>query len=580
MDGYTATLKGHRESFINLLRESTFLVVLFTTAIILVTTRIITAISSSSQTGSKTPPLAPYWVPQFGHIPRIAYNASSALWRLRNRYQGGVFSIRLLDNIHTFISRPSLSTLLLQQPQSVADERAIVRYLMLSSFGLRKQDVSAYNKVFKDIQEVNERALSGSGLEDLTNTTARQLKQVLADLVSFNTYPVDQMEWERLADSDVLEETEDSEPTMEVDFIELIRNFVAKTSTVAIFGTDFIDNFSETWQSLWLLEDGFIPLALKTPIWFPWAKAQRAKNALRTLHNFMYEFEAALDKDMKGEDPGPQWQDLDNVSALVKARAKIFQNHEVPIDARAAFDVALLWSLNAHSSHLISWSLLEIYQDSVLLEQIRDEIAPFVKILQPDNDFGGAVWVPPRTENLDLDGLMTKCPLLKAAYIETLRLYGGGWSVRLLREDLVLGDDGKTGESYVLRKGTYAHIAHDLLHSDPDSFHDPADWQLTRHIRETVDEAGVTHSTTSMGSVETYNGGLTMVNDSALALRKFLLYTAVIISLYEIEPAKGGRWKLPKVTKGPVSSRPSKEVKVWVKRRQLAERESFFKEAF
>ncbi|KAI5458601.1 cytochrome P450 [Mariannaea sp. PMI_226] len=557
-------------SLIRDLQEPTSLGIICTVLVVLLTTRFLTGGSSTFKDGSKSPPLAPYWIPLLGHLPRLYFSPSWALTRLRNRYSEGLFSIRVFGNTHTFIFKPDLVATLLQQPGSVADKQPFARHLLVSNFGLSGADVEAYDKAAADLQRVTEEYLSGSHLANLSKATFKDLKYAAPDLVSFNSYPIDHADWERLANAvKVAEDAQDSKAaktsTMAVDFVELIKNFVARTANVAIFGADFIENFAELWPHFWQFDNSFLTLALNVPIWVPWLGGQRGRMALRSVLGFMREYHDAWEKQLNQENKEPRWQDFHTVSPLIKARLEVFRKHGLSVNARASCDLALLWSLNASSTSLISWSLIELYRDPLLLEIVRKEIAPFAKVIQPKHEFSVAVWVPPKIESVDVDGLATKCPHLMAAYIETMRRYGGGWSASLLREDMTLKSDKS---SYSLKKGTFAHVLNDLHHSDPKSFPKPKDWNIERHLE--ADQTGKTQIA-SMGSVRPNDGSMTLSDDSEITMRNVLLFTSVIISLYDVQPPDGGEWSLPWISKGPVSSSLVRPLRVWISRRVTSE---------
>ncbi|KAH7143674.1 cytochrome P450 [Dactylonectria macrodidyma] len=566
MDGHEAASDGLDEGLIGSLQQPTSLAIICTIFVVVLTTRFITGGSSTLKNGSKTPPLAPYWIPVLGHLPRLFFNPIYPLMRLRNRYPEGAFSIRVLSNIHTFVFRPALSDALLKQPSSIADDQHIVRRLMVSNFGLSTKDLHAYDKASKEVQENTKEFLANSHLSDITEEALRGLNEQAADLVSFNSFPIDQMEWERLSGAEKVDDA-NNEIIMEADYMELVKNFIARTSNASIFGTDFIENFPEVWHNLWAFDDWFITLARAIPIWVPWVGGQRARSPQRQLLAFMREYHEAWEKSLNGENPGPKWQDLHNASQLVKSRIEVFRKHELSLDIRAAYDVSLLWSVNASSAPLIAWSLLELNQDSVLLAQVREEISPYVNIVQPSHQFGTSVWVAPRIETIDLDALLTKCPLLKATYLETVRLYGGGWSSKWLKEDVVLEEDGKA--ACVLKKGSYAHVLHDLHHSDPKYFPNPLVWQARRHLQDSENADSSQPKIANSTTVRPYDGGLTLSDDSEFTLRRMLLYTAVIVSLYNFKPVNRGKWNVPPIAKGPVSSHPALPFRVWIKRRDV-----------
>jgi cytochrome P450 len=90
--------------------------------------------------------------------------------------------------------------------------------------------------------------------------------------------------------------------------------------------------------------------------------------------------------------------------------------------------------------------------------------------------------------------------VLKSVYIECLRLDTASWSLKVVKDDVVLRPrndtseasgqsegDGKSGGSAVaawtLRKGEYVHAAHDLHNTDPKYFPDPMTWKAERHVK-------------------------------------------------------------------------------------------------
>lgn len=52
-----------------------------------------------------------------------------------------------------------------------------------------------------------------------------------------------------------------------------------------------------------------------------------------------------------------------------------------------------------------------------------------------------------------------------------------------------------------------------------------------------------------------------------LAVREIVLFTAAIIAMYDIQPAHGGPWKLPKQTTTAGTKHPSTSTRVWIKSR-------------
>lgn len=60
-----------------------------------------------------------------------------------------------------------------------------------------------------------------------------------------------------------------------------------------------------------------------------------------------------------------------------------------------------------------------------------------------------------------------------------------------------------------------------------------------------------------------------MCKGRQFALREMLLYTAAIITFYDMQPPKGGPWPVPRTRKLVANKHPKKPLKVWIKRRKL-----------
>lgn len=60
-----------------------------------------------------------------------------------------------------------------------------------------------------------------------------------------------------------------------------------------------------------------------------------------------------------------------------------------------------------------------------------------------------------------------------------------------------------------------------------------------------------------------------MCKGRAFALRELLMYTAVILTMYEIRPPEGEQWTVPGTVNQAATKHPNQKVRVWIKRRQL-----------
>ncbi|KAI3397718.1 hypothetical protein diail_10487 [Diaporthe ilicicola] len=546
-----------------------------TLAVVCITTRILSGNNGrpDSRTNSKdakVAPAVPYWIPYLGHIPQMAFNSGGFLAGLRQLYPGGAFTLNLLGGVHTVIFKPGLTASLINQPAHTVDGHAASRHLMKSAFGYprSKSSMELYDRVRDDLLVLYKKLSLEAPLNQMVDRTVQQLRHNIADFVTFNESEVDQSNWEKSADAATIRDKK-GEQVVEADLFELVRNFIAMTANASLFGTDFIENFPRFWQNLWRFDDGFMALGVDLPAFLPIGKAIAARRARSEAMASIRALEYALEADREGKNPGPEWADIDNVNPLIQSRVDdVYRKNNMTIDQRAACEFGLAWAMNANSNPLVFWMLWRINSDAVLLARIREEIAPYIVVEEPAHGFGPGFKAALRIQSIDVQGLVNNCPLLKAAYIETLRVDVSAWSFKMIREDVIISDKDGSSETFLLPKGSYAHGAHELNHMDPDFFPEPKEWYIERHIKWDTNEKGGKRAVgADMGVVRPYGGGISMCKGRQFAVKEILLFSAAILSIYDMEPAGGGPWKLPKQKPGVGTKKPASSTRVWIKNR-------------
>lgn len=486
MAGLLALVQG----LLSHIQQQHLVVLAITFTVVCISTRILSGnnarTSNASHSGeAKVAPAIPYWVPYLGHVPQMAFNSENFLAGLRKLYPGGAFSLNFLGGVHTVIFKPGLTASLINHPVHIADGYASSKHLMKSNFGWPrgKASLEKYDKMLDDLLVIYKKLSSEPTLGQMVDRTVERLRHNIADFVTFNESEVDQVEWEKYANAETLQD-KTGEAVVEADLYDLVRNFIAMTANVSLFGTDFVENYPQFWQHLWRFDEGFMALAADLPVWLPISKAIAARRARSQAMACMRAFETALESDREGRKPTPEWADIDNVSPLIQSRVdEVYRKYDLTIEQRASCEFGLAWAMNANSNPLVFWLLWRINSDAVLLARIRDEIAPYVVIEKPAHGFGSAFKQALRIESIDVEGLANNCPLLKAAYIETLRVDVSAWSFKVIREDAIISDKDGSSEKFLLPKGTYAHGAHELNHMNPDAFKEPKEWYIERHIK-------------------------------------------------------------------------------------------------
>ncbi|KAF4547978.1 Hypothetical protein D9617_33g038420 [Elsinoe fawcettii] len=536
--------------------------------LLLLTTRILSgALGGSKRTpNGSTVPLAPYWIPLVGHIPSFLVFSKYFFPWARKTYPDGAFAINMGGTTHNIIFKPALGQMLMNQKNEIADGNSVSRYLMSAIFAWPKKEMEAYDRALPDILGCYKELLSNPGLSKLVDGTVQELKKNINNLVTFNDSIVDQMYWERVADVNPII-LADGDQGEEVSLMLLLRDFVAVTANPALLGSDFVQNNPSFYSDLWIMDQAFMYLATGLPRWIPIPTLTRGVLARERMMRAIRPYEQALDKWASGEYTGSEWSDLDNISELLKARLVAYRKHNLSNEARSACELALAWAMNANANPLIFWVITRVYADPTLLEQIREEVRPFVKVNIPKQEF--AVPELPHLEDVDHEGLLNHCPLLKAAYVESLRLDTGVWSFKIMREDVTLTTREKDAQKYLIQKGTFCHVAHELHHQNEKYYDEPDVWRVGRHIKyEPGKEGEPAVPKADIGTVRPYGGGHSMCKGRAFAVKEILIFTATIFTFYDMMPAKGG-WKIPDPAKTTGTNGIKGDMRVRIKRRKI-----------
>lgn len=175
-------------------------------------------------------------------------------------------------------------------------------------------------------------------------------------------------------------------------------------------------------------------------------------------------------------------EDADMQGPMLAARQAVLDKHDAPISVRASDLLALMW--NTTTPHILAfWLLLHLVSDKTLLSHIRKETSEYVSVIQDPPVMGFAV--PPRV-TVDVNGLTTKCALMKCAYIETVRLYARGLYACKTTSDFVLETEEqkvfKKGEKWAIKKNEFVDAPFWLANKDPATFPNPEDFDADRHL--------------------------------------------------------------------------------------------------
>ncbi|CAI7640274.1 unnamed protein product [Penicillium bialowiezense] len=565
MDGYQHVLQLAREQYFGI-NWSTVLGALI---VICITTRFVTGLQSRRNGASSLEvPLAPYWFPWIGHGPAFLWNHVSFFKGTRNSMGELVFGIYLRGVKHNVVTSPSMmkevlslkdatnSEVLDQSLQNVFGNRALIQNLNLDS-----------NQGVKDVAST---ALEDdSFVAEASSAINRLVQQNMPNLVSFCRSEVDQNPWERGISEVQLLET--NQTVCEANLFALLSKFIGYLTSNFLMGESFVENFPDLAEDLGRLDDTFVTLFVGTPRWFPHPAASAGHAASDRLRHVMSVFHRALSAVDDGIDPGIELRDLDDASDLVKERMRMFRKLELSAGASAAGHLSLYYDLIEHTTKISFWAITHLFADHALLDQVRKEIAPYVIASRPTRQETGFPFDEPPRLSVDIEKVLSSCPLFKACYYETVRLHSAGISFKKPASDITLSESAEEAaygstepRKYKIPKGERIIVPHGAYYHDSRYFSNPDQFDPLRFL-VTVPETGAQRADPDI--LAPFAEGMYGSTNNGFTERSILTFTAGVVAMWEIEPKNGKLLTVPGHKTSWGAFRPTKDLKVQLKTR-------------
>lgn len=456
---------------------------------------------------------------------------------------------------------PSLVKQVFAKKLTVLNKEKILIWFMKVTFGdgnAARDEPHAFHEGHK----VLDLMLRDKWISDATTRTAHAIEDRASSLTSLSSKSEDQHVWEKLGDVEFVDEH-----TADANFYALIVNFVGDIITPLLFGRAFMDNYPQCLEDLWIFDSGVHHLV--TSLLAITLAARRATAARTRMLNAISEWHNALAATQRGEDPGPKWADMSDVSEIMQIRVKEWEAAKASTKLHTTNDMSVLWGANANSNKNIFWMLLQIYSRPDLLSTIRAEISPYVR--------ASPTTINPHHTHLhfDIDGLTKSCPVIKATFYETMRCNMSGLGIRSVTQDLTLTESpsdallfGKPRpHSYHIPAGSLLAISNGTMQQDPRLFPEPQMFDPNRFLFPSEDDPSKMHAV--MRNLNTFGGGTYKCKGRAFAEKEMVLFVAGIVTLWDLEMPDGGDIKIPEMGLAGASRSPKGDVRVRLRRREI-----------
>ncbi|OAX85032.1 hypothetical protein ACJ72_00592 [Emergomyces africanus] len=532
------------------------------------------------------PKTLPYWVPYLGHALSFGLCRRKFLEHARDVTSEPVFSLYVCGRRHNIITSPSLARALLSEMRSSTSPDAVANYVMERVFGARKSTRKLNRIEFEAQCSSKEFQMAEPLASDCLPTTIRLMERNMPNMLSFCSSVVDQSLWERMSSVSLVSDGDDQ--VCEVNFYTLVRNFVVVTAMTSIMGEDFMEALPNTADDIRKFNNNFNAIALGIQRWVPFPGLPTSYRSRRRLLKGMEAFHAAFEISENGHDPGFDWRQIDEVSEFIQSHCRAWKDARLSAQSMASESLAILWAVDTKLSTVIFWNLIHILADGPTHSQIMKEIGPYSRAGRPDSEESGFRLPEPPQLSLDVDKLVSSCPLFKATYYETLRLHSCPITYRKITKDFKLTEsagDAKIADrkqqAYQFKAGEYIAIPHTLHNTDARYFEDPEVFNPSRFLTDESEGSSDSSEKDTPSQMPTQleprlkipetwaveaGGENTVSQDGKFAERITLGFVAGLLTMWDIQPAnKNMGWKVPKRRTGGLVYEPRKDIKVRIK---------------
>jgi hypothetical protein len=407
---------------------------------------------------------------------------------IRDASIANIFAYSLTGAKHNVILSPTLLEDALKNKEAFNEADlhtlTIPRNALLLPRRSKKQILQLRPAISETLQK---EIFQGPALTKILSSALDILSDSLPDLISFNSSIVDQAAWERVADIDLTDGTEEAE----CDLYTLLNEFFCSAIIPPLVGAQFSESYQLLATDLATINQSFWLLALGFPRWIPYPGLPGASYARkRLLHNLGEHLRDILEpvsarKSKKSEDDGSvsgsdEETDAETPTPLT-ALNDLLAQHNVPIQTRAAITLEVLLTICSEAVPLAFWTLLHIYSATPSISTSATEktelgtdedLPPLTHVLQETRNWAAATQppsihpafpAPPQITFGSAAPLLqdNSFPYLRSCIQEARRLYNAKITTLKLEKEIAVTETGIAGtgeQKWKLDKGSYLDV--------------------------------------------------------------------------------------------------------------------------
>jgi len=232
--------------------------------------------------------------------------------------------------------------------------------------------------------------------------------------------------------------------------------------------------------------------------------------------------------------------------------------HGLPANTQADLEISVLMAGDTNTVPIAFWLASHILSDPELLKDIREEILNVTKRSIVDGK---------EMATINFSSLLTECETLNSAWLETLRRYNVGLSVRMVREDILLNN------TFLLKKNSMLQIPHALIHRNPEVWGEDALEFKARRFLEKENTKGKRKK-----AMMPFGAGTHLCPGRHYVTGVIVSLVAMMILGFEVTGAENGEIRVPKqkpLRMTSLGTKPESDIEIVMKRRKGFENVQF-----
>ncbi|KAI1322176.1 cytochrome P450 [Xylariaceae sp. FL0255] len=415
-------------------------------------------------------------IPFVGHLIGLARNGVSYYRYLRESTSLPILTITILGQKIYIVNSPALVSQINRRQKIIDSSPPFISIVFEKLFQFDKDDIAILSHA-----PVKGRSLRG----DTQVAEHRLLERGTKSLESLSKAIMDQIT-KRF-------ESVGSKGPEEINLYSWLQELIPLATADAVFGPNhpFADNDSLL-REFWEFEGG-----LKALTMFPRLMALRPARARTTL---VHAFKSYAETKCKTREA--------HQSELVHELVAVTKHHRRTDAYIGRYLFALFTAFAINSVPVTFWMMAHILTDKGLRETIRSELC--------------AARLP---KELSIPAIREQCPTLVSTLNEVLRYVSSSTGTMVIHEDIRINDQ------YLLKRGGLVQIAATAIHSDPDVWGKDADsFDPFRSLKS--GGKGV-----HPAALRTFGGGSTLCPGRHLAVDQILAFAAQFFLSFDIDEA-------------------------------------------